>query len=200
MNALGPHTASCPPSYGGPVHWAASHSTPQCWVERFSRCYARVRSRPVHDQPCVARPGPCGPARPGQRARAAEVRSSMHWAASHSTPQRWVNRCSLCYARVRSRPVHDQVCLARPGPCGPTRHGQRARDAPSVSNGSAILCLQRGKGRFGGVSLLSFATRVRTHLICAQPGRHERTAHERRALDIGHCAVSDATVLDTWRA
>ena len=21
----------------GPVHWAASHSTPQCWVERF-RC------------------------------------------------------------------------------------------------------------------------------------------------------------------
>ena len=76
-----------------------------------------------------------------------------------------VMRSSMCYARVRSRSVHDQPCLARPGPCGPARHGQRARDAPSVSTSSAILCLQRSKGRFGGVSLYLFATRVRTHLI-----------------------------------
>ena len=44
--------------------------------------------------------------------------------------------------------------MAQPGHVERARHGQRPRDglvlAPSVSTGSAILCLQRGKGRFGG--------------------------------------------------
>ena len=67
--------------------------------------------------------------------------------------------------------------MAQPGHCGRARRVQRPRDglvlAPSVSTSSAILCLQRGKVRLGCVSLLSFTTSVRTHLIC--PTRTLRT-------------------------
>ena len=70
-----------PAGLRGRVYWGTPHSAPQRWVERFSLCYDRVYSRPVHDLAQIAQPGPYGLARPGQRARAAEVQSPVHWAA-----------------------------------------------------------------------------------------------------------------------
>ena len=74
-----------PAELRGRVYWATPHSTPQCWVNRFSLCYARVHSRPMRDLGQMAQPDHCGPTRHVQRARTVEVRSPMHWAASPST-------------------------------------------------------------------------------------------------------------------
>ena len=85
----------------------------------------------------MAQPGHVEHARTPHGFRPGELRGPVYWGTPHSTPQFWVNRFLLCYARVHSRPMRDLGQIAQSDHCGPTRHVQRPRDglalAPSVS-------------------------------------------------------------------